>query len=322
MIRQVVSEVDVAASARRGAARIRRLADEWGEPNPLRERGSLLLGHGEGWDDLLRMAGEAASAGLAVEPLAPPEVVRRVPVLEGAVFDGALWTPSDGVVEVGSLLNGYLAEARAAGVSVRCQEKVVAIRPVRGGGFQVETETGEVQAEIVVNAAGAWANSVGSLAGAGPLPLRPCRRHLFHTGPLPFVDADWPFVWNISSGLYFRPETGGLLLSPGDEVEHEAADVAVDPGAEGLLAEKVAQGLPGMPDLPVRRGWAGLRTLTSDGRFIIGWDMEVAGFFWVAGLGGHGVTCSYDVGRLAAELILSGTRNGQGPFSPSRFESP
>ena len=72
-------------------------------------------------------------------------------------------------------------------------------------------------------------------------------------------------------------------------------------------------------NVPIMRSWAGLRTLTPDGRFVIGWDPKVDGFFWVAGLGGHGVTTSSAVGALAAKLILNSDEKGSDGFSPRRY---
>jgi len=37
---------------------------------------------------------------------------------------------------------------------------------------------------------------------------------------------------------------------------------------------------------------------------VLGRDPHAARVFWVAGLGGHGVTCAWEVGRLAADAIL------------------
>jgi len=62
-----------------------------------------------------------------------------------------------------------------------------------------------------------------------------------------------------------------------------------------------------------------LRTLTADGRFVIGWDPDIAGFFWVAGLGGHGMTTSAAIGKLAAELLIGGPGRKSVPFAPERF---
>jgi glycine/D-amino acid oxidase-like deaminating enzyme len=50
--------------------------------------------------------------------------------------------------------------------------------------------------------------------------------------------------------------------------------------------------------------WSGMRTFTSDDAFLIGPDPDVAGLHWVAALGGHGITCSAGLGRLAAAHLL------------------
>ena len=86
-----------------------------------------------------------------------------------------------------------------------------------------------------------------------------------------------------------------------------------------LLSQKIERHLPSLMGLPIWRSWAGLRTLTSDGRFVIGWDPKVEGLFWVAGLGGHGVTTSHSVGALAADMIVGVERSEARAFSPSRF---
>ena len=87
------------------------------------------------------------------------------------------------------------------------------------------------------------------------------------------------------------------------------------------LAEKIEQFMPALSGVSIHKGWAGFRTLTPDGRFIIGWDRQVKGFFWAAGLGGHGMTTSAAVGELAAELLIGGSEGAvsSNPFSPSRF---
>jgi D-arginine dehydrogenase len=77
--------------------------------------------------------------------------------------------------------------------------------------------------------------------------------------------------------------------------------------------------MPALSGVSISKGWAGFRTLTPDGRFVIGWDPKVNNFFWVAGLGGHGMTTSSAVGALAADLLLSGADKKSPAFSPERF---
>jgi glycine/D-amino acid oxidase-like deaminating enzyme len=156
------------------------------------------------------------------------------------------------------------------------------------------------------------------MAKATPVPIRSYRRHLFITDALSWVKPNDPFTWNISDPFYLRPEANGLLLCPCDEEEHPPGFPSIHPVARELLEEKIKR-YPALGPLSIRSSWAGLRTFSSDRRFVIGWDPILAGFFWVAGLGGHGVTASGAIGRLASDLIGGVERKGMWHFSPERF---
>ncbi len=317
MIRQVVTNPAVSQMALEGAAFLRRLPPDWPMVTTLRQNGSFLLS--------LRKTPLSASTtrdGLALETEWKPieEIVRKVPVLQGAPHEGGIWCPTDGVIDVHSLLQGFLRFAIDHGAQLKLSSKVHHI--VVGGGrvTAVQTQTEEIGCDVLVNAGGAWAGEIGQRAGAARVPLIPYRRHIFVTKDLNWVNPDWPIIWDITNEVYFRPESGGLLLSPCDETADRPGIPPVDVSAAELLAEKVTRCFPAMPDLPIQNSWAGLRTLTPDRRFVIGWDPKVQGFVWVAGLGGHGVTVSSSAGRLAAEMILRGDSPAEyAPFLPARF---
>ena len=74
-----------------------------------------------------------------------------------------------------------------------------------------------------------------------------------------------------------------------------------------------------MGDIAVMNKWVGQRTFAPDRRFVIGCDPRDPRLFHVAGLGGHGVTCSPAIGRLAADLLLAGPTVGSNPFDPARL---
>ena len=139
------------------------------------------------------------------------------------------------------------------------------------------------------------------------------------TGPLRDVSREWPFVWDVSREVYFRPESDGLLLSPCDASEAPPGVPETDPAAADLLHEKLSLAFPSLSDVPLARTWAGLRIFSPDGRFMIGPDPALQGFFWAAALGGHGVTTSSAVGALAADLVQHPERDASNPFSPGRF---
>ncbi len=320
MARQVLPEPAMAALAREGAAFMRSLPPDWPTPAVLEQNGSLLLGSGEGWQKLIRDSESAKRQGIEVECWSPEKAKERVPVLKDASFEGGLWCSTDGVVDIHALLTGYLKIATARGARVRygCNVKQIDVRDDCVSG--VALLDGEViKADAVINAAGAWAGSIGKLAGAIDISLRPLRRHLFVTAPLAWVDQRWPFVWDVSHDFYFRPEAGGLLLCACDQEEMAPGVPPTDNAVVEALAEKIKSYLPAASDVAIKKSWAGLRTFSPDGRFVIGWDPRIHGFFWVAGLGGHGMTTSYAVGNLAAELILNKNEDLGKDFDPARF---
>jgi glycine/D-amino acid oxidase-like deaminating enzyme len=110
-----------------------------------------------------------------------------------------------------------------------------------------------------------------------------------------------------------------LLLCACDQTELPPGDPPLDESVKEMLAEKIERYMPALSEVSISRAWAGFRTLTPDGRFVIGWDHQLENFFWVAGLGGHGMTTSAAVGELAAELLLAGAGNQPTAFAPDRF---
>ncbi len=110
-----------------------------------------------------------------------------------------------------------------------------------------------------------------------------------------------------------------MLLCACDQTELPPGDPPVEESVKEMLAEKIEKFMPGLSGVSINKGWAGFRTLTSDGRFVIGWDPAVKNLFWVAGLGGHGMTTSAAVGELAADLLIAGPAKSSPAFSPERF---
>ncbi len=315
MIRQVVPDPQIGELARAGAAFLHGQAQEAGIQ--LDRHGSLLLGRGPQAESLRQDAAEAQAAGLDVQLLEPQDVVARVPVAEGNPFEVAVCCPNNGVVDVAGLLHHYLAQAGRRGATLLTDQPVQAIAQVKGG-WRLTLPARTMEVDVVVNASGAWAERIGRMAGAATLDLTPYRRHLIYTGPLAWASPKWSFVWDVSHGLYFRPESAGLLLSACDEAAWEPGTPPMDPTVLDMLSEKLSDHLPRLADLPVNRVWAGLRTFSRDRRFVIGWDSQRDGLFWVAALGGHGVTTSYGVGQLAARLLGEGQGARHPAFDPNR----
>ena len=229
------------------------------------------------------------------------------------------------MLDLDPLLNGFLRSLRALGVRVLKGKALQDVRAVPGG-FLVKAGGQDFLASKLVNAAGAWASWVAERSGASPVPLSPYRRHLFvssERGMRSSRAKKWPFVWDVSHDFYFRPVEAGLLLSPCDKTLEKRGDrrEKTQPGMRNVLKRKLKDFSPELGRLAIGPGRSGLRTMTPDGRFVVGEDPKQKDFYWVAGLGGHGVTTCFSIGKLAADILLGKKVDNRikRALSPERF---
>jgi D-arginine dehydrogenase len=158
---------------------------------------------------------------------------------------------------------------------------------------------------------------MGSTISAA-MPLQPRRRHLIQIATPHGVEADAPVVWSLGDELYVRPESGGLLASPCDEIPCGADETAFDPASLELLSQKLTRLAPRLAESSVRRGWACLRTFAPDGRPVIGPDPRISGLSWLGGLGGHGMTGAVAAGELLAATLVGAPHALTDLLSPAR----
>ena len=217
-------------------------------------------------------------------------------------LDGGIFDPDARMIDVDALLQAFLRGARRAGAELRTGAEVTGMAR-EAGGWRAETAAGPVFAPVVVNAAGAWAGVVATMAGACPIAVEPKRRTGVIVDPPAGVEvAGWPLVLDARETFYFKPDAGKLMLSPADETPSEPMDAFADELDVAVAIDRVQA----VADLPVRRvshSWAGLRTFSPDRTPIVGFDAVATGFFWLAGQGGYGLQTSAAMGELAASLI-------------------
>lgn len=229
-----------------------------------------------------------------------------VPVLNDSIVDGFV---DDGArdIDVHALHQGFLRGMRQAGGQLWCNAEVSAL--TLDGARRTWTVTladgRTAQARTLVNAAGAWADHIGELAGARAMGLVPARRSAF-TFPVPEgLDAThWPAVISADERFYFKPDAGQLLGSPANADATYPHDVQPE-------EEDIATGIWNIEQattLSIRRPshtWAGLRSFVADGEMVIGWDSHVPEFFWVAAQGGYGIQSAAGYSLLARNLLLA-----------------
>jgi len=246
------------------------------------------------------------------------EVLERVPILRPDGVARAVLDPKSLSLDAHALLDGFRRRLTAEGG--RIVNNAPVSRLERSGGYwRVGFGDQELEADVVVNAAGAWGDEIGELAGAGRLGLQPLRRTALLLDMGHDV-AGWPMIHRVQGGLYFKPEAGQLMVSLADETPSAPCDARPDEMDLAMIAERFEQATT----FQVRRlgqTWAGLRSFLPDRVPAAGYDASLPGFFWLVGQGGCGMQTSPALGEIAAALLAERDVPLAAALSPARFQS-
>lgn len=277
---------------------------EFGPSPILSPRGVLLLARPDQMDLLHAAYAEALPRNPDVRLLARDELPAMLPCLRPECIGGALSEPGAADIDVHTLHQGYLRGLRQRGGEVRTHAEVAGLHK-QGQGWRVALADGTVlEANAVVNAAGAWADVVAGLAGVPPIGLEPRRRTAFTFPVPPGMDASgWPAVIAIDESYYFKPDAGQLLGSPANADPVAPHDVVPEELDVALGIHRIEEATT----FAIRRpshAWAGLRSFVADGDLVIGWDNHVPGFFWLAAQGGYGIQSAAGAALLARQLAV------------------
>ncbi|BDG09828.1 FAD-dependent oxidoreductase [Anaeromyxobacter paludicola] len=256
--------------------------------------------------------------GMRTRVLTPAEAKDVVPELDPTRFLAASWNPDDAVVFPWPYVWGYATRAEALGVKVLTFTRVTGFESEGKRLTAVKTDQGTIQADIVVNAAGAWSPEVAALAGV-KLPNEPERHEILVSEPLkPFLG---PLVSNLGNGLYFSQSLRGEIVGGmADPNEPEGIQMGSTLRFLSRFARALTEVMPITGGVKVMRQWAGCYDVTPDNNPILG-AAGYDNFLQLNGWVGHGFMMAPAVTEL-----MAGWMAGDPPdeiferFTLSRFE--
>lgn len=233
------------------------------------------------------------------------QACERMPLLRPDYVADALLDEGASDIDVHALHQGYAAMLRANRGQLLCNARVAGIERQLGH-WRVTSAMGCFEAPLLVNAAGAWADELASLAGIRRIGLQPLRRTAALVD-VPHRDGmgRWPLTIDINEEFYFKPDAGRLLISPGDETPSTPCDAVPDEMDLAVAVDRIERATT----LDVRRmhsRWAGLRSFVADRTPVAGFAPDAPGFFWLAGQGGYGIQTAPALSRFAASQLLGG----------------
>jgi D-arginine dehydrogenase len=288
---------------------------DFSEQGFLRTRGDLHLTH----DELPEIP-----ASVETRIVERAELEKLIPRIRPE-WRRALFEPGCADIDVAALHAAYLRHFRQFGGAVQTHSALVSATRESGGWRATLRDGTTIQTEVIVNAAGAWADSVARSCAVQPLEIHPKRRTMVqlrvgHSGlrGLPLVDDS-------AGTFYFKGEGDRTIwLSPHDEIDSEPCDAAPDEIDVATAIDRF-QSVVDWPVEAVERKWAGLRSFAPDRIPVYGFDPDAQGFFWFAGQGGFGIQTAPAAAKLAAALLLEREPDQMvahidpAPFAPGRF---
>lgn len=254
--------------------------------------------------------------GIEVETLTPEGVAKRLPIIDPTALLGGVWIPSDARLNPTDLVMALAKAARRRDVSIREQVTVKEISVQNGRICGVVTDTGTIECNTVVVAAGLWSNEVVASCGLR-LPLYALEHQYLITEPIPGVTPQLPLFLSYDDQLYGREEVGGLIVgSLDDEAIPLGPNELPANFSFALLNERWSQFEPymtrAMRRFPVL-ATAGVKMLlngpesfTPDGRMLLGPIPGVRGLYACCGFNSNGIALAPAAGRFIAEWIVEG----------------
>ncbi len=280
----------------------------------------------ERMQELTRRMASAKSWGIEpVEILTPDQVKERVPYINEQVILGGFFTAGAGVVD--SLRAGTIMRERAieAGMTVQANTEVLGIDADRGRVQRVRTTKGDLDADLIVIACGAWSPRIARMAGAS-IPLTPMVHQMIDIGPAPrFANTtkliEYPIVRDMDVNMYERQEGTGLeigsyahrpiTLDADDipSIEEAALSPTELPFTQDDFDPQMEQALELMPEIVgdesvgVKYAINGVLSVTYDGMPLLGETPEVKGLWSAAAIW---IKEGPGAGKTVAELIVHG----------------
>ena len=268
----------------------------------LNQCGYLLVAYTEKeWEQFHRNLEVQHSVGINSYAVDLDGVREIVPHINTEGMFGACFCAKDGHADPFHCTFAYAKGAQRLGVDIETYTNVTRIRTGNGRVGSVETDKGEVNANIVLNCTGGYAAGMAALVG-DELPIYPERHQILITEPVARILN--PMVMSFHRHFYVQQTPhGSVIMGIGDPSE----PVSFNTGSSWQYLESnahlVTQTLPAFRNLRVVRQWGGLYDMSPDRSPIINEAGDAGGFITIAGFSGHGFMVAPRIAILVANHL-------------------
>ncbi|HEX5239662.1 MAG TPA: FAD-dependent oxidoreductase, partial [Candidatus Limnocylindrales bacterium] len=283
--------------------------------------------------ELERTASRARGISLDVGVIGATEARRLMPSISPASLHGAVHLPGDGHLDPHRATHAVADAARSLGVRFQLATRVTGFElGARHEIKRVLTDRGDIETELVVNAAGMWAPRVAAMVGAF-IPSTPVDHQHVALKAVAGSELpdDMPCFRDPDNLVYGRSEHGGMLFGgyeadpnarwiDGVPWEHAATTLPPDWERFGPLMDGAIRRFPFLADAEAIRLVCHPDAMTPDANPLLGPMPGVPGFWVAAGLSLNGFGGGGGIGRAIAGWITAGDPGADvAPYRAWRF---
>ncbi len=244
------------------------------------------------------------SFGLDVKLVDRREIERLAPYVKSDDLVGGTFHAKDGYAPPADFVMGYFKESKRMGVTYLTDAPVTGATVKDHRVVSLATMSGEVRAEQVVIAAGAWSKTIGAMIGV-EIPIEPVRRQCLVTHPIrEGMNHPIPMTIDYATGIYMHTESGGVLIGLADKEEPPSFNENADPDFIAKIVELAMARVPLLETSSILTQWGGLYEVTPDHHPVISNVPPLKNVTLAAGFSGHGVMHAPATGQLVAEMLL------------------
>ena len=294
-----------------------RLEEETGQHTGFMSCGSLRVARTkERKSEYDRSMSMAHSFGIEMEEISFDEARRMFPLINTDDLEAVYYQPNDGKTNPVDTAQALAKGARMGGAKIFENVKVTGIHLKNGGVCRVDSNLGEIACEYVVNCAGMWSREIGKMVGVS-IPLHAAEHMHMVTKPIEGVYKEMPILRDMDGYIYFREESGGLLMGGFEPVAKpwgmkgipgtfQFTELQEDWDQFEIFMETGIKRCPVLESAEVRHLSVVPESFTPDNAYMLGEVPGVKNFFVAAGMNSVGIASAGGAGKALAQWIVQG----------------
>lgn len=293
------------------------LEAETGQSTGFKPVGLLQIVTDEEWLENRRRSVDYARAhGIDYQELSPREVKQMWPLADMDDVIAGFFCQEDGRVNPVDVTMALIKGARMGGVKIYEGASVLGIRTHKGRVTGVNTNQGDIDCEVIVNAAGMWGRELGMMAGVN-VPLQAAEHYYLITEPIDGIHPDLPIIEDPEHYAYIREEVGGLMIGVFEPIAvpwglkgipHGFEFSEIKPNWERMMPwlEAAMDRIPASKTAGVQKFFCGPESFTPDLSPIMGEAPNLKNFYVAAGFNSLGILLGGGAGQIIAQWIVDG----------------